>query len=1123
MKNIRLGVILSASILAIGAGSLSLAKSGKTEKVSATIDINDYSSCQTAYNNNNASGLLTALRTITSPGSSGSYDALWNTYKSAYVRADGYMFDYYSSITNYRPGTDQAGSYGKEGDVYNREHSIPKSWWGGSTSNQGADPYIVVPTDGYVNGARSNFTFGMVNVAEKTFSNSKKGSGKQEWGYTGTVFEPDDSVKGDFARIYYYAIAKYSASSGWTTGDGSKCFSGSSSTNFGLTNYAIKLFSYWSELDPVSEWEMSVNDKVSAIQGNRNPFIDHPEYANVLWGTNSDYTQYTHGVPSSDGISISKTEAFLISNNTTTISATSTDSSTISWTTSNSNVVSLSSSSSASGASITLTAGSAGTATVTARATIGGETYEKTCSIEVAATKQVTSIEISTPKTNYKVDDDFVKPTVTATYNDGTNSEVTSSASFTGFDMSVAGNYTVTVSYSYGGVAKSTTYQISVKQSGGGEPGELVELDIDFTGSKSSDTDSEGNVWSTTGNFTTGSGYLRLNSSDTYISNSPALCVDTAETMTIKATLRTYGGVSSQSLRITAYNEDEEVISNTLVLSPTNSTLTEYSGTLTFTNSEDHEVTIKAYSGNNNSLGISGMTVSYTSWEDSPKSLVEIGISVPPRVDYYVGNNFDPDGLVITRTYDDDSSDTYSYENHESEFSFDPSPSTSLTTDNDDVEITYGGQSCYLPINVTVPQELTSITISGYRTAFTEGDTFEFGGTVTAHYSNLSTEDVTSSATFTGYDITAVGNQTVVVTYGDSTKNYDITVSAGTLSSISVSGMTTIYVKDAPFSFDGVCTATFANGYQKVVTPTSVTSPDMSKAGNKTITVSFTYNGQTRTTTYDITVNSYRHVYEKTESKIGDITYTSDKEVISVDTLSTAASGSYSNIDTQYHAWRLGASGKTGTLTVNSTTSNITRIVVNARYYSNDSGTTFTIDGTTKSLTNSYSNYEKVFSTPKSSIAISSVTNGKRVLIAYITVYTETEEDIGQTEDCLGLETFITNCMHMDYTENLGYCNDSEHHYYATAKAAFNALNKHQRSLFTGNSAYLAEWTRLETWASKNGDSLTNDNLLTLFNNYDSLDSINGEATIAIIVVISSMVSCLLVSLLIIKKRRPHK
>ena len=67
----------------------------------------------------------------------------------------------------------------------------------------------------------------------------------------------------------------------------------------------------------------------------------------------------------------------------------------------------------------------------------------------------------------------------------------------------------------------------------------------------------------------------------------------------------------------------------------------------------------------------------------------------------------------------------------------------------------------------------------------------------------------------------------------------------------------------------------------------------------------------------------------------------------------------------------------------------------------------------------------------------------------------------------------------MNYVENLGYCSDSEHHYYSSAKEAFNSLNTHQRSLFTTNSAYLTEWTRLSTWASKNGDVLGSNNLLT--------------------------------------------
>lgn len=215
-------LLLTVLISALGIGSFVLANRN-TKEVSAATNINDYSACESAHNSGNASNLLTALRNITAPGSAGSYNDLWNTYKTAYLRSDGKIFDYYSGISNFRPGTDQAGSYNVEGDVYNREHSIPKSWWGGSESNQGADPFIVIPTDGYVNNRRSNYPLGMVGSATYTSSGgfSKLGSSASGWGYSGTVFEPNDSVKGDLARITFYAIAKYSASYGWTSGDGS--------------------------------------------------------------------------------------------------------------------------------------------------------------------------------------------------------------------------------------------------------------------------------------------------------------------------------------------------------------------------------------------------------------------------------------------------------------------------------------------------------------------------------------------------------------------------------------------------------------------------------------------------------------------------------------------------------------------------------------------------------------------------------------------------------------------------------------------------------------------------------------------------------------------------------------
>lgn len=82
-------------------------------------------------------------------------------------------------------------------------------------------------------------------------------------------------------------------------------------------------------------------------------------------------------------------------------------------------------------------------------------------------------------------------------------------------------------------------------------------------------------------------------------------------------------------------------------------------------------------------------------------------------------------------------------------------------------------------LSYTAPvKTLTSIAVSGQTTEFTVGDTFEFGGIVTATYSDGSTADVTGAATFSGYNMSAEGSQTVTVTYEGQTTTYGITVNA---------------------------------------------------------------------------------------------------------------------------------------------------------------------------------------------------------------------------------------------------------------------------------------------------------------------------------------------------------
>ena len=525
---------------------------------------------------------------------------------------------------------------------------------------------------------------------------------------------------------------------------------------------------------------------------------------------------------------------------------------------------------------------------------------------------------------------------------------------------------------------------------------------------------------------------------------------------------------------------------------------------------------------------LSQIKITYT-----PKSLSSIAVkTAPTKTSYEAGDNFDPTGLVITATYSDNSTRDIAYADASSGFEFSPNTSTELSTSNTSVTIYYGNKSCSQAITVSPAKTLTSITIGSYTTSFVEGDTFSYGGTVTAHFSDSSSTDVTISVHFTGYNMTSLGNQTVTVSYTYKgtikTQNYNISVTAGTLSSIAVSGMTTSFIKNHSFSFDGTCTATFANGYQKAVTPTSVTSPDMSKTGNKTITVSYTYNGKTETTEYIISVASYREVIETTTTSIY-CTYDFSKlsgtsEITSTSTIQNCYSSSggitgasVTSIAKTYAKdgyLRLATGSASGSVSFSFGSFNITDVTVVAHGWSDSEANcnmTITNGGTittTSSSTNDTFNVHLTSAT--NSITINSSKNN-RICVQSITFYvnTTTSEDIGHSEDCVGLESFIDNYMHMDYTDNLGYCSDSTHHYYATAKDAFNDLNEHQRKLFTSNSAYLVEWTRLSIWASKNGDSLNATSILssakvvklniTNGNNYIIIVLVSGLTIISII------------------------
>ncbi len=241
--------------------------------------------------------LKTQLFNIISSHNNIGYNGLWELYKFSdidhYYENDGTILDMYSENPtgadsyNYTPGSDQCGNYSGEGSCYNREHSFPKSWFN-DASPMYSDAFHIYPTDGKVNGERSNYPYGEVSNPSWTSLNGSKLGPCSYPGYSGTVFEPIDEFKGDLARTYFYMATCYEDKiSGWS----SAVLNGTSYPCY--TSWFIDMLLEWNAQDPVSQREIDRNNDIyygdtngDYAQGNRNPYIDHPEWVECVWNNN---------------------------------------------------------------------------------------------------------------------------------------------------------------------------------------------------------------------------------------------------------------------------------------------------------------------------------------------------------------------------------------------------------------------------------------------------------------------------------------------------------------------------------------------------------------------------------------------------------------------------------------------------------------------------------------------------------------------------------------------------------------------------------------------------------------------------------------------------------------------
>ncbi len=241
--------------------------------------------------------LMTALEGIIYPHTQLGYNDLWQAFDSTDTGNDGYYIDMYSTC-KYNYYSYHVGSASYVGQGINREHSFPKSWFGGEEYPMYTDLTMLIPTDGYVNQRRSNNPYG-VCAGGITYTNEDMGVtmlgklGKSTYnGYTQTVFEPDDEYKGDFARIYFYMVTCYKSKVG--TWPGCAQLDYASNNYQAFSDWSMQLLMEWHRADPVSAKEINRNEAVYVKQGNRNPFVDHPELAEHIWGT-KQHTPWSSG------------------------------------------------------------------------------------------------------------------------------------------------------------------------------------------------------------------------------------------------------------------------------------------------------------------------------------------------------------------------------------------------------------------------------------------------------------------------------------------------------------------------------------------------------------------------------------------------------------------------------------------------------------------------------------------------------------------------------------------------------------------------------------------------------------------------------------------------------------
>jgi len=222
---------------------------------------------------NNALGLSgpelkNALHQIIDDHQTFSYDGI----KDIMMLSDEDPSNQNNVILLYTGRSQSKQTFGGGANDWNREHVWAKSHGDfGNTQPCGTDVHHIRPTDASVNSSRGN----------KDFDNG----GQQHPEATGCYYdddswEPRDEVKGDVARMIFYMDVRYEGGSGEPDLEVVDYVNTSPNPKHGKLSSLYD----WHLADPPDAFEINRNNVIHDYQGNRNPFVDHPEFADKIWG-----------------------------------------------------------------------------------------------------------------------------------------------------------------------------------------------------------------------------------------------------------------------------------------------------------------------------------------------------------------------------------------------------------------------------------------------------------------------------------------------------------------------------------------------------------------------------------------------------------------------------------------------------------------------------------------------------------------------------------------------------------------------------------------------------------------------------------------------------------------------